>query len=63
MMIMATFCGFECPECGETIMASEIKGIDEPSLAVTTCGSCGTEFHVRTDPATGDIKAEKLKKS
>jgi predicted RNA-binding Zn-ribbon protein involved in translation (DUF1610 family) len=63
MMIMATFCGFECPECGEMIMASEIKGIDEPSLTVTMCGSCGAELQVRTDPGTGDIKTEKLKKS
>ena len=63
MSIMAMFQGFKCPECGQMIMASEIKGLHEPSLAFTTCGWCGAEIQVTTDPASGEMRAEKKKPS
>jgi transcription elongation factor Elf1 len=63
MSIMASFSGFPCPECGQMIMSSEIKGTNEPSLAVTTCGWCGAEIQVTTDPASGEMRAEKKKPS
>jgi len=60
---MASFSGFKCPECGNMIIASEVKGTHEPSLAVKTCEWCGAELQVVTDHITGNITAEKLKKS
>ena len=60
---MASFSGFKCPECGQMIMASEIKGLHEPSLAMTTCQWCDTEIQVTTDPASGEVRLEKKKPS
>lgn len=63
MSIMASFHGFKCPECGQMIMASEIKGLHEPGLAVTKCQWCGAEIQVTTDHVTGETRAEKKKPS
>ena len=63
MSIMALFQGFPCPECGQVVMASEVKGLYEPGLAVTTCQWCDAEIQVTTDPVSGEMRAEKKKPS
>ena len=63
MSIVASFSGFKCPECGNMIMASEVKGTHEPSLAVTICEWCDAELQVTTDHVSGRVAVEKLKKS
>jgi hypothetical protein len=61
MSIMAMFSGFPCPECGQMVMASEIKGLHEPGLAMTVCDGCSAELQVTTDPTSGEMRAEKKK--
>jgi len=63
MSIMASFLGFRCPECGEMIMASEVKGTHESGLAVAICDWCGAELQVTEDKTTGKVRAERVKKN
>jgi len=35
---------------------------DEPEMGVTTCGYCLTELQVTKDPATGEMRAGRVKK-
>lgn len=63
MSIMASFRGFKCPECAYMVIASEIKGTHEPGLAVTICEWCGAELQVTEDKATGEMRAERVRKN
>jgi len=63
MSIMASFHGFKCPEWGQLVIASEIKGTHDPGLAVTKCDWCGAEFQVTEDKVSGKMRAERMKKN
>jgi transcription elongation factor Elf1 len=63
MSIFASFHGFKCPECGYMIVASSIMRKGEPELAVTKCEYCQAELQVSKDPATGKMRAERVKKN
>ncbi len=66
-MIMALFASFTRLPCSiyrEMIVVSGIYYDKvEPELGVTTCEDCKTELQVSTDPATGKMRAEKVKKN
>jgi hypothetical protein len=64
MSLFASFTGLPCPECGLPIMVSGIyydKG--EPELGVTACEYCKSELQVSKDPATGEIRTERVKRN
>lgn len=64
MSLFASFSGLPCPECGLPIMVSGLYcDKDEPVPGVTTCGYCQAELQVSKDPASGEIRAERVKKN
>jgi len=64
MGLFASFTGLPCPECGLPIMVFGIYyDKNEPELGVTTCEYCQAELQVSKDPATGETRAERVKKN
>lgn len=61
-MILASLCGFDCPRCGNFIIASEVRGMRDPAMATTKCDQCGNEFQVTDDKKKGGLKVERAKK-
>jgi len=64
MTLFVSFTGLPCPGYGLPIMVSGIYyDKDEPELGVTTCEYCQAELQVSKDPATGKMRAERVKKN
>lgn len=64
MALFASFTGLPCPGCGLMVMASGIyHDVNEPRLDVTKCAGCGAELQVSTDPKTGEMRVEGVKKN
>jgi len=64
MGLFASFSIVPCQECGATILARGIYHSQaEPKLDTTRCEQCQAELQVSKDPATGEVKAERVKKN
>jgi hypothetical protein len=64
MALFASFSIVSCPKCGVTILARGIYHSQTgPKLDTTKCEHCKTELQVSKDPATGEIRAERVNKS
>ena len=64
MSLFASFSGLPCPECGLPMMVSRIyHDKDEPMLGVTTCDYCLANLQVTKDPASGKMRAERVKRN